>query len=143
MAAKTPKTGDEEYLDCTGAHRTFHLSVYAEGLFMEAAELRNGERAGLRFVLPCREGELPPWGAMRDLIRERLSQRDVVRDAKGQLHLLRRTVRAQIGDRDRLETDLPSVLVDDLELTWEDLGRLLAPYAGFGLRVEIRECGEE
>lgn len=143
MPSQVPEHADEEYLDCAGTSRTFRLSTYADGLFLEAAEFRKGEPTGLRFILPCRDGEPEPWGPMRTLIRERLSQRDIVRDAKGKLHLLRRTVRAQLSDRDSMETGLPTLLVDDLELTWDELGELLAPFAGFGLRIEIRECGEE
>lgn len=143
MSTQIADNGEEEFLDCAGTRRTFRLSIDANGLFLEAAEIRKGEPTGLRFVLPCRDGEPEPWGPMRMLIRERLSQRDVVRDAKGKLHLLHRRVRAQLSDRDRMETGLPTVLVDDVELTWDELGDLLAPFAGFGLRIEIRECGEE
>ena len=32
----------------------------------------------------------------------------------------------------------PPALVDDLELSWTDLGRLLASYEGWHLRLEIR-----
>jgi hypothetical protein len=31
------------------------------------------------------------------------------------------------------------VLIDDLELSWEDLGRLLSAYEGFGLQIRITD----
>jgi hypothetical protein len=77
---------------------------------------------------------------MRELIRERLSRRDLVKTKNG-LEMLTRTIRGQIGEAASGET--PSVLIDDLEVTWDELGQLLRSYAGFGLRLEIREAGEE
>lgn len=37
----------------------------------------------------------------------------------------------------------PRVLVDDVELGREELGRLLEVYVGWNLRIEIRDLGEE
>lgn len=75
--------------------------------------------------MEIKPGEVPPWGEMRDKIREWLSQRDLVRDATGELHELDRPIRAQISDRDRPDREVPLLLVDDLEVSWEELGRLV------------------
>lgn len=32
---------------------------------------------------------------------------------------------------------------DDMKVTWEELGQLLMTYAGWGLRLQICDCGEE
>ena len=61
----------DEYLDCAGKRRRFRLTLSGEGRFLEAVELRDGETRGLRFV-PVWFGEMPPWGEMRQRIRERL-----------------------------------------------------------------------
>ncbi|HSD10304.1 MAG TPA: hypothetical protein VLF14_04920 [Candidatus Binatia bacterium] len=129
----------EEFLDCTGRKRTFLLRLYAGDQFLEAVEMRPDERAGSRFVLPVKFGEAPPWGQMRDLVRRRLASRDVVRDEHGRLEILTRTIRAQISDAGEYGLVL---LVDDVELTWEEFGRLLGRYAGWNLRVEIRDPAE-
>lgn len=131
----------DEYLDCTGKKRFFRLSLYAHGNFFEAVELREGEPTGWRFVLPVEPTRVPPWGEMRDKVREHLSRRDVVIDPKGQLQILHRTIRAQIGDLD--DDEMPVLLIDDLEISWEDLGRLLRSHTGWNLRIEIRDVSEE
>lgn len=133
----------DEYLDCTGKKRTFRLSVYAFGNFLEAVELRAGEATGWRFVLPIKVGEAQPWGEMRDRIREHLSRRDVVRDAAGRLQLLHRRIRAQISETDQETEPKLSLRVDDLELSWEELGDLLRSHVGWNLRIEIRDVSEE
>jgi len=133
----------DEYLDASGKKRVFRLAVYAAGTFLEAVELRDGEPTGLRFILPVKPDELPPWGSMRDKIRERLSQRDLVRDEKGKLQDLRRVIRAQLSDEDRTDSGTPVLLIDDMKVTWEELGEYLMTYSGWGLRLEIRDCGDE
>lgn len=138
---KTEKPMTEDFFDAAGRKRTFELSAYANGLFLEAAEVRHGERTGLRFVLPIKDVE--PWGELRDKVRDRLSQRDLVRNERGELHELHRVIRGQIDDRDRDATGLPVLLVDDLEVAWEELGRMLMSYSGWGVRIEIRGAGEE
>ena len=131
----------DEYIDCAGKRRQFRLTLYAEGLFLQAIEIRDGEPVGLRFVLPVRDGEIPPWGEMRKRIRERLAERHIVRDEAGRLHILRDLIRGQLTESEDGVT--PSLLVDDLVLTWEELGELLMPCVGFGLRIEVHEVGGE
>ncbi len=131
----------EDHLDCQGHARTFRLEEYANHNWLEAVELRKGEHLGLRFVLPIELGEAPPWGEIRDKIRARLSQRDIARGPDGELRVLHNRIRAQLIGR--TDEGTPLVFVDDLELTWNELGALLAMYEGSGLRIEICNCGEE
>jgi hypothetical protein len=132
----------EEFLDCTGCIRRFRLSVYANGRFLEAAEQREGGEPGLRFSLPTGADGVPPWGGMREALRNRLAQRDLARDPRsGRLEILTGVVRAQIGFAGD-EGAGPPVLVDDLELSWVELGRLLASYEGWHLRIEIIDLTE-
>jgi len=133
----------EHFFDSAGKKRTFRLGVYAAGNFFEAAELRGGEPSGIRFILPVPADGAPPWGQMRDKIRERLSQRDLVRDEEGRLHDLRRTIRAQITDQDGPDRGTPLLLIDDMEVTWQEFGQMLMTYAGWGLRLQICDCGDE
>jgi hypothetical protein len=132
----------DEYLDCAGKKRQFRLRLYGEGRFLEAVEVRRVDREGLRFVLPVKAGEVPPWGEMRQRIRERLAQRHVVVDATGELQVLHSIIRGQLTDGDP-EEEVLSVVVDDLLISWEQLGQLLRQYSGFGLRLQIHEPGEE
>jgi len=78
---------------------------------------------------------------MRVRIRAWLARRDVARHPRsGRLELLTRSLRGQIesvGDDEG-----PTVLVDDLEIGWSDLGRLLESYEGWHVRLEIRDPSE-
>src|SRR5438093_916127 len=114
------------------------LAVHA--VVLEAVERRDGAWAGLRFVLPARDGE-SPWGEMREGLRAWLARRDVVRHPRsGRFELLTRSLRGQIDSID--DDGGPVVLVDDLELGWDELGRLLESYEGWHLRIEIRDPSE-
>ncbi len=135
-----PVEDAEPFLDCTGAVRRFRVGTYAEGRFLEARELRD-DGAGLRFVLPVPLDGEPPYGELRRRVRERLSQRDLAVDPACGLTLLRDLVRGQLHDA--AGGGPPVVAIDDRLLTWEELGALLAPYAGFGLRIELVEVGTE
>ena len=132
----------EEYLDCTGKRRTFRLAEIAGGLFIHAHEVPKTDRAGLRFVVAARAGELPPWGEIRSRIRTRLAQRSLVHGPDG-LELLTDVIRGQIAESEDKEDESVSVVIDDLELSWAALGRLLRSHVGFGFRLEIHGAGEE
>lgn len=132
----------DEYLDCTGRIRRFRLSVYGDGRFLEAVEQPEDDAPGLRFSLPTGADGSPPWGRMREALRARLAQRDLARNPRSdRLEILAKVVRAQIGFAGDPE-DGPPVLVDDLALSWVDLGRLLASYEGWHLRLEIKDITE-
>lgn len=131
----------DDFLDCTGRVRRFRVGPFPSpgGLFMEAIELKDGVATGLRFMVPFREDEVPPWGEIRRKIRAFLSQRDVVRGPDGDLTILNDRIRGQLTDGEAGEDDCPDVLVDDMVLSWADVGRLLRPYAGFKIRIEVGE----
>jgi hypothetical protein len=136
------ETSEEDYLDCAGRNRTFRLSPYANDLWLQAVEVRKGGEHGIRFCLPARDGVLP-WGELRQHIRARLAQRDVVRTRDGKLQMLNQLVRGQITSTDAQTGEGPSVLVDDLELSWEELGQLLNSYEGWHFRLELQDAGED
>lgn len=133
----------EEYLDCTGRTRIFEVGLLSHGAFLHAVEVREGVPSGMRLVLPVKPGEVPPYGELRTRLRKRLAERSLVRDARGVLHLLQDSLRGQLAEGAAEEEGSPRVLVDDMELTWEELGRLLAPHVGFGLRLSVHDAGEE
>ena len=78
---------------------------------------------------------------MREGIRAWLARRDVAQHPRsGRLELLTRSLRGQIDSAG--DDGGPVVLVDDLEIGWDELGRLLASYEGWHLRIEIRDPSE-
>jgi hypothetical protein len=125
----------EEYLDAAGKSRRFRLQIYAGGRFLEAREIRDDAPSGLRFVLAVPAGEPPPWGELRRRMRASLAKRYVVRDLAGTLVMLHDRIRGQLDEDD----DRPALLVDDLRLTWDELGDVLLPMVGFNICIEITD----
>ena len=138
---------EEYHLDCRGRKRLFRLQEYGRGpaSFLSATEIRDGKALGLRFVMRYDEStEVPPYGEIRDKISDRLAIRHVVRDPKtNRWTNLNLVIRAQIGESDEEVTPGPDLVVDDTEITWEELGTMLRPYAGWGLRIRITDVGAE
>jgi len=141
MSEDADKVMTEDFLDCNGKTRVFRLGLSVHEDFLQAMELKDGEPTGFRFFLEVEPDRPPPWGEMRCKIRKRLSQRDLVRDDKGELQDLHRLIRAQITDP--RERSTPILLIDDMEVAWEELGEMLMTYAGWGLRIQICDSGDE
>lgn len=135
----------EDFIDCQGKRRTFLLTEIAGGLFLSAQEAPKEDRSGLRFTVTQAPDGTPAWGELRTRIRERLAQRSVAHGPGG-LTILTDVVRAQLSEaseeNDEGEREL-TVVIDDVEISWSTLGKLLRRNVGFGFRLEIREAGEE
>ena len=138
---------EEYHLDCRGKKRLFRLDEYGHGpaSFLSAWEVRRGKVPGLRFVMRYDEStEVPPYGEIREKIADRLAVRHVIRDPETQgwtpLNLV---IRAQIGESDEYHALGPDLVIDDEDITWEELGNMLRSYAGWGVRIQITGAGEE
>ena len=142
-----PKVTLEQHLDAQGRKRLFRL-VESHGPIeskIEAEEIRDGEPTGWSFSARFDpEVDVAPYGDLRDRLSERLAVRDVVRDPDtGLPEILDRLVRARIVAPLLPDAPGPDVLVDGDRMTWEELGRAMEPYEGWGLRAELTEPGKE
>lgn len=138
----------DEYLDCCGKKRRFKVQTRLTpgGEFLYGEEERDDDNPGLRFVMRVPADDLPPLGELRDKIRERLSSRDVARNPDtGRIQMLTRHVRAQITTpSDGYNSGAgPGLVLNDDVITWEELGQELQTFEGWGVRIEIRETGNE
>ncbi|MFH1469097.1 MAG: hypothetical protein ABIO70_32215 [Pseudomonadota bacterium] len=134
---------EEYHLDCQGQKRLFRLEIFGSGqdAFLCATEVCGGEPSGLRLRARFHEGVDPvPWGRLRNAIARRIATRDLVTDPDhGGLHLLTGLIRAQLVPDPADPDGPPAVLVDDLRLSWAQLGRVLSTCEGWGLRIEVTE----
>lgn len=145
---ETHQPMDESHLDCTGRQRRFRLSCDLGGgtEWLFATELIGGEARGMRIVMPAKPDGTLPWGEIRTKLRQRLAERSTAMNPESaERTLLANVVRAQLTEPTDRETEPagPNLLVDGEEISWHELGRLLMPYMGFGLRVEVCDAGEE
>jgi hypothetical protein len=147
VGSANPEEMIDEYLDCQGKVRRFLVKLNPTGLFLDAFEQIPGEEgSGMRFMERIQPDAPLPYGELRTRIRARLAQRDLVREPRTkELTMLTRLIRGQIESppEGRLAESLPCLRVDDLVVSWEDLGRMLMTFEGWGLRIEVRDCGEE
>ena len=73
-----PEAMDEYHLDGQGRKRLFRLRNYERGWgsFLEAQEVRKGQPTGWRFAIHySTETDIPPWGEIREKVRQRLATR--------------------------------------------------------------------
>jgi hypothetical protein len=135
-----PVVMQEYHLDCQGKKRLFRLSEISRGplSFIYAVELRDGEPTGLSLRAHYDEmTEMPAWWDIRRKIAKRLATRDVVRDPDtGNLEILNMLIRARVGAQGK---DGPEMLVDDLAITWEELGKVLQTYEGWSVKIKISD----
>lgn len=131
---------EEYHLDCQGKKRLFRIQSYGGGVatFLTAQEILEDGDPGMRVLLRFNEEtEPPPYFELRTKIEERLAVRDLIRDPdSGRLEALTGLIRASItSDR---ETDLaPMLVIDGEQVSWEEFGRLLTTYEGWGLHIRI------
>ncbi len=132
-----PTVMEEYHLDCQGRKRLFRLIDFRRGphSFLRADEVPEG----LHFSVSYDESqEVAPWYRIRKKIAARLATRDIVRDpGSGRLEVLDMLVRAQVGPTD--DDGLPELVIDDEQLTWEQLGQILSTYEGWELHIRIEE----
>jgi hypothetical protein len=130
-----------------GGKRHFRLQEYHRSVLscIDATELIDGEPIGTRLVEHFNdELQMPPYYEIRPRIAARLATRDLVRDPEtGRLMDLNMRIRAQVHRGGESHGEGPALLIDGDVVTWAELGTLLNTYEGWGLRIEIKDAGEE
>ena len=142
-----PKVTEEHHLDSQGRRRLFRIeeSFQPTGAWLEAVEVRDGAPTGWSFRMSFDpEVERPPYRELREKVQARLATRDLVRDPDAGRHeVMDLIVRARVLRPGGEGSAGPDLIVDGEPVTWEELGRAIEPYEGWGLRIEIVDGGEE
>lgn len=123
----------------------FRTHLFGDGVAIDAIELNEDESEGYRFkVIGDEEGDLLELLArLVTKMRRGLETSDLEEDAHG-LHIGdRRIVRARIESDPEGETDMPVVVIDGRNISWEEFGRMVATYMGFQFKLEIRDLSDE
>jgi hypothetical protein len=125
----------KEFTDIDGKKRVFEIRrvLAATGVEYEAMEIQHGEPKGMRFAVLGNEDE------EQDLQRELIGRIERSLSAKhlryDEMSLSWITcddiVRGQIGWDPESEDQMPLVVVDGRELSWEEFGRVMKSYEGF------------
>lgn len=133
-------------VDCSGETHQFHFRTRLLGplVSLEAFELHDGEPAGYQFQLggDPQDDQFELLGKLIQRIRRALAVKHLEEGAFG-LQLVNDTVRGRIEWDEAEDGQLPLVVVDGRELSWEDFGRVLMSREGWQFKLEIKDPGEE
>jgi hypothetical protein len=133
--------------DSDGQQHEFHFRVrlFGPGVALDAFELRDGCPAGYQFqAIGEPEGDLLALlGQLIAKIRRALAVRHIEDGPHGPSIAERRVVRGRIGWDPEQNGQVPLLVVDGREITWDDLGRMLMTFEGSQFKLEIRDKSEE
>ncbi len=76
-------------------------------------------------------------------IRRELGRRHIEPEGSGYRITQDDVVRGQITDDPDSVEQMPLLIIDGKPITWEELGRMVAPNAGFRFKLEIFDRSEE
>jgi hypothetical protein len=131
--------------DVDGVHHTFQFrsNIFSDQLSLTALE--TGTDKGYEFcVIADAEQDLfITFKALFERIRRELGRKHIEPEGNGYRITRDDVVRGQITDDPNSLGQLSRLIIDGKAISWEELGRMVAPYAGFGFKLEIFDRGEE
>ena len=123
----------------------FRTHLFAAGVTIDAIEFNEDQSEGHCFkVIGDEEGDL--FELLARLVTK-------MRRGLANLHLEEGTHGLQISDpgivRARIdsdpdgETDMPVVVIDGRNISWDEFGRMVATYTGFQFKLEMHDLSDE
>jgi hypothetical protein len=136
-----------DLVDCAGKAHVFHFRIrlFGPGVALDAFELRDEHAAGYQFQVIGEPGDdlLALLGQLIDKIRRVLSHRHIVDGELGPQIADHGLVLGAIEWDETRGGQVPLVIIDGREITWDELGRMLMTYEGWQFKLEIRDKSEE
>jgi hypothetical protein len=132
--------------DAGGHRRTFHFLLRHLGaqLSLEAFELSRGERAGYQFqIVDAVDSDL--FEIMRRLVermRRTLAKRYLV-DQDGRTSIDGMEVRGRIDCDLEMSPSLPTLVIDGRDVSWNEFGRMMMTFEGWGFQLAFKDPSEE
>ena len=131
--------------DLDGAPHTFqfHPHIFSDRLSLEALEV--GPEQGYEFSLiaDAEQDLLVTFQTLFERIRRELGRRHIEPEGNSYRITQEDVVRGQISDDPDSFEQLPLLIIDGKPITWEELGRMVAPNVGFRFKLEIFDRSEE
>lgn len=123
----------------------FRTHLFAAGVTIDAIELDDDQPKGYRFqVIGDEEDDLLELlGRLVTKMRRGLAHSHLEEGAHGLQITDRGIVRARIESDPEGETDMPVLVIDGRDISWDEFGRMVATYMGFQLRLELHDLSEE
>ena len=135
--------------DIDGEDHSFHFQTHLFGdkVHIRALEIKNDGPKGYEFLIyGDAEGDLfGLFAKLVDHIRCELGRKHIENGDLAQYAITKDDiVRGQIQWDDDTDGQLPCLVIDGKELSWNELGRMLTSYEGWNFKLKIFEgIGEE
>jgi hypothetical protein len=131
--------------DLDGVSHTFQFRTHIFGNQLSLEALERGPEAGYEFsVIADAEQDLfVTFQTLFARIRRELGRRHI--ESEGDRYRITQddVVRGQITDDPNTFAQMPLLIIDGKPITWEALGRMVAPNVGFRFKLEIFDRSEE
>ena len=141
---------DFEPLTMSDAHGREHVfqfrtHLFAAGVAIDAIEFKEGQSEGYCFkVIGPEEGDLFELLArLVTKMRRGLATSHLEEGRHGLQISDPGIVRARIDSDPDGETDMPVVVIDGRNISWDEFGRMVATYMGFQFKLELHDLSDE
>lgn len=132
--------------DARGGLHRFHFVLRHLGalLLLEAFEVKAGERAGYEFQVHG-AADADPFNLMQRLIERMRHNLTTIHMVEGDLGLAisGTTVRGRLTCDPEAAEHMPVLVIDGLEVGWQQFGRMLMAFEGWRIHLEIQDPSEE
>ena len=131
--------------DLDGIPHTFQFRphIFSDQLSLEALEIGPDEGYEFSVIADVEQDLFITFQTLFERIRRELGRRHIKPEGNGYQITQDNVVRGQItNDPDSFE-QIPLLIIDGKPITWEQLGRMVAPNAGFLFKLEIFDRSEE
>ena len=131
--------------DIDGMPHTFQFRthIFSDPLSLEALEVGPAEGYEFSVIADAEQDLFITFQQLFERIRRELGRRHIEPDGDGYQITREDVVRGRITDDTDSYESLPLLIIDGKSITWEELGRMVAPFAGFCFKLEIFDRSEE
>jgi hypothetical protein len=133
--------------DVHGREHVFQLRtrLFAAGVAIDAIEFTEHDSEGYRFkVIGHEEGDLLELRArLVTKMRRGLANSHLEEGAHGLQISDRGIIRARIESEPESKADMPVVVIDGRNVSWNEFGRMVATYMGFQFKLELHDLSDE
>ena len=131
--------------DLDGKPHTFQFRphIFGDQLSLEAFEAGPDEGYEFSVIADAEQDLFVTFQTLFERIRRELGRRHIEPEGSGYRITQDDVVRGQITDDPDSFEQMPLLIIDGKPITWEELGRMVAPNAGFRFKLEIFDRSEE
>jgi hypothetical protein len=134
-------------VDARGNNHEFHFRtrLFGPGLALEALELRDGCPGGYRFqaIGEPHDDAMALLGRLIARMRRALALNHLEDTRLGPQVNDRLVLRGTVDSDPEEDERVPRVVIDGREISWDELGRMVAAFEGWQFKLEFHDLSEE